>query len=82
MDPTVIAGTVTLGMVASFVAQGLKFFGLLPKSRALTRGLVVVLCVGLNVALSYATGTLDLSALPETIVSYLTAVTAYDHLFA
>ena len=80
MDVTV-TGPLTVGAVASLVAQLLKTTGWLPKDAAFVRPFVAAICVTVNAALGYWTGSLDLTLLPETFLSYLAAAAAYDQVF-
>jgi hypothetical protein len=76
--------TITVGAVASFLAQWIKGKEWFPvRYRAvLVRMIVAGLCVGINAGVAFTTGTLDPSTLAEAFFSYVVAAAAYDHLFS
>lgn len=80
-NTVVLAGTLTVGAVASFLAQMLKTAGYLPKNPLMIRGFVALACLALSAAYGYLTGTLDVATLGSSLMSYFTAAAAYDHLF-
>lgn len=80
---TTIAGqAITVGTVATFLAQWVKNQPWFPKNTLLIRTIVAAVCVGLSAGASYVQGQpLDVQTLMDAFFSYTVAATAYDHLF-
>lgn len=80
---TFIAGqAITVGTIATFLAQWVKNESWFPKNALLIRTIVAAVCVSLSAGVSYVQGQpLDVQMLMDAFFSYTVAATAYDHLF-
>lgn len=82
---TTLAGqTITVGAVATFLAQYVKSREWFPVAyrATLVRFLVAGVCLGINALVAYASGPLDVETLVQAFFSYVVAAAAYDHLFS
>ncbi|MDB5344276.1 MAG: hypothetical protein JWP89_2653 [Schlesneria sp.] len=80
---TTIAGqAVTVGTVATLLAQWVKGLSWFPRNAFLIRTIVAAVCVGLSAGVTFVQGQpLDYQTLLNAFFSYTVAATAYDHLF-
>lgn len=74
---------ISMGMVASFIAEALQYFPALNNAPAVVKqGMVVVLCVILDVVGMYVSHQpITVSIIAPIILSYASASTTYLHLF-
>jgi hypothetical protein len=81
---TLAGQTITVGAVATFLAQYVKSREWFPVAyrATLVRFKVGAVCLGINAAITSLSGQLDANALIHAFFSYVVAAAAYDHLFS
>jgi hypothetical protein len=78
---TIVIGTVTVGAVASGTVEFLKKLSWFPQNPTAYRLAAAIACLLLSASFAVLTGQpVDLSTIGQTFLSYLGAVSAYDHL--